>query len=851
VSPPRVIKLQTGQPVVDQILRASRERAVLDCGGEGTQAKIDADDVRRACAADRAPERDPFGLRIANAVVEGSVDLSAFQLGEPLHFLGCTFTEAAVFEGADLHELVFTGGQNWGYEGFGEWPKCQLPGLLANGVRIRRDLVLSGSLITGAHYAPAFIRQSAAIWLAEATVGGRLLAMGTQVLTNADRAILADRASFGGAVRLVGGFRASSQIRLLGASIGGSLDLTGANLEPHDGRALDLTESTIGSLFLIDDRSSSQRLNVHGRIELGHMTVRGKVLIRGADLRAPEPGEGFRVYTEAEENVRVAINGPGMTVNGRFSVEGSVVVNGAVLLPRSTLLGGVSLDGASLISPESVALDLSQSKISAGISMKHSLVHGLVDLGDANILGSIDLYGTVLKYPPQRRCVRGVGLRVSGDVNFAQVRASGGNLYFRSAVIDGVVDAEGAVLINEGHTTLSLHQARVGGNVRLCNGFSSKGLVVLNRTVVEGRLRCDGGSFSWTPAENSTASTAQPDAPLYSVISMARDEKPHDESLEPNLRGSAFEAISATFRSGIGLGWTVTSGAIDLTDAKTSYLADDPETDWPSAAYLSGFTYERFGSLDMTQGVGVWNPRARAAWLTRVSPGDPRPWEQAARVLRSNGDTSGADQLLIAQRRLMRHQGDVHGWFPKVVDGVKRFVNRMYVFNGWGPKVVDGVKRFVDRMKDFTVRYGYRPQRALGWLTLLIIIVTVGLIPSASHELLRASDATGLVYSPSGLIAGQTPTKHTSGLIAGQTQTNPKPPTGPCGGGRVRCFDSVLFAVDTVVPIIDLKQRATWYPSHTGTGNLLDWMLNLCTVLGWVLTSIFVLSLARPGRGSA
>ena len=65
----------------------------------------------------------------------------------------------------------------------------------------------------------------------------------------------------------------------------------------------------------------------------------------------------------------------------------------------------------------------------------------------------------------------------------------------------------------------------------------------------------------------------------------------------------------------------------------------------------------------------------------------------------------------------------------------------------------------------------------------------------------------------------------------------------------MRCFDPVLFAVDTVVPIIDLKQRETWYPSHTDTGRLLDWALNLFTILGWVLSSIFVLSLARPARG--
>jgi hypothetical protein len=69
----------------------------------------------------------------------------------------------------------------------------------------------------------------------------------------------------------------------------------------------------------------------------------------------------------------------------------------------------------------------------------------------------------------------------------------------------------------------------------------------------------------------------------------------------------------------------------------------------------------------------------------------------------------------------------------------------------------------------------------------------------------------------------------------------------PCGGG-VHCFDIVLYAVDTVVPIIDLKERSTWYPAHTDDGKWLDYLFNICTVLGWILSTIFVLSLARAAR---
>jgi hypothetical protein len=52
-----------------------------------------------------------------------------------------------------------------------------------------------------------------------------------------------------------------------------------------------------------------------------------------------------------------------------------------------------------------------------------------------------------------------------------------------------------------------------------------------------------------------------------------------------------------------------------------------------------------------------------------------------------------------------------------------------------------------------------------------------------------------------------------------------------------------------VVPLISFDQRSTWYPDpHVPGGQLMLWWLNLATLLGWLLSSIFVLSLARLSR---
>jgi hypothetical protein len=61
----------------------------------------------------------------------------------------------------------------------------------------------------------------------------------------------------------------------------------------------------------------------------------------------------------------------------------------------------------------------------------------------------------------------------------------------------------------------------------------------------------------------------------------------------------------------------------------------------------------------------------------------------------------------------------------------------------------------------------------------------------------------------------------------------------------------VLYAIDTVVPLISLDQRSTWYPDlHVFLGRLMLWWLNLATLFGWVLSSIFVLSLTRLSRST-
>jgi hypothetical protein len=389
-----------------------------------------------------------------------------------------------------------------------------------------------------------------------------------------------------------------------------------------------------------------------------------------------------------------------------------------------------------------------------------------------------------------------VGLRVEGDLVLRDLQARSGSVDLRGASVAGIVDAEGARLVNPGHRTLSLHHARVQGNVRLCQGFSSVGVVMLTRVTVEGRLRCDGAVLEWrNPATGD-------DAPS-----------------EVNPRAAALEAISATFRSGLSLGWQVRAGAVDLTDAQSSFVADDPAVDWPAQSWLSGFSYRRFAPLDHLRGQGEWRPQVRAQWLARLADYDPRPWAQVALVLRNSGNESGAEDMLIAQRRCERRRR---------IGTQSRF---------W--------RRVLDVLADLTVGYGYRPERVLLIMLALIAAVSLTLLPAGGHASMRAADPAGVVYSPTGVL---TVDQAVVDQAAGDPVTRGR---GNCGGGKVRCFNPVLYAVDTVIPIVDLKQRSTWYPSRDAGGAWLEWWLSGSTILGWVMSTVFALSFTRLGRSAA
>ncbi|MFI6706834.1 hypothetical protein ACIBF7_10405 [Nonomuraea sp. NPDC050478] len=730
------------------LLRACRAGQVVRAS-RGEELVVDADLVRKVCRREPA-EIDPRGLVIEGARITGGLDLTGMAVTFPLRFVRCVFDEPLDLDGADLHLLALDG--------------CAVPGLLANGLRVRRDLDLSRSRITGDLRTPASTSSTAAVWLCESEIGGRLLCLDT-LIESEGRAIQADRIRVGGTIRLLHRFEARGALRLIGARVEGSLDLTGASLtRPQQDLALDLGDAEIGgSVFLIDDQTGRRPL-VRGRIDLGNTRISGHVLIRNATIDPTGPVTGVN-YTSGR-STGTAISAPGLVVGGPLGIEGECRISGGVDLSMGSF-STIQISRESVFTvPGGRALDLTNAELRSRLLIEEgATVEGTLRLAGAHIRGDLTLRGTRWSHPEETSVISAQGAVIDGMVNMREVKTEGGRLGFRAATVGGVVNVRNARLHNPGGQALSLEQALIRGPILLSAGFTADGEVVLNRCAAEGRLDCDDGTFT-----------------------------------------AGIKAVSATTREGMRLRWAEVPPHVDLTGAATTVLADDV-TRWPSDTAISGFVYDRFDD--------AWDWRQRRDWLRSMTSYDASPYEQAARVFRQHGRPVEAEHLLMELRR----RAPRRGW----------------------------IRDTIDALYGLTVGYGYRPGRVLWLLGALLVLVYAMLLTPVVQETLRATDPRGNVYAADGrLVTVEAATPEDDSTVT-VSRRDPRP--GPCGDGQVRCFDPLFYTVDTVVPLLSLGQRATWYPeTRTGGGSLVSGLLNVAGLLGWLLSTVVVLSFARLAR---
>jgi hypothetical protein len=781
------------------------------------------------------------GLAAESLVVSADLDLS-----------GSTFTCPIQLDGAAITgQLNCCGARLKGKDDSGD-------ALIAEGLKVGGDLVLNKGFTT-----------AGAIQLIGADITGQLNCSGAR-LNGAERdgnALIADTIRIGGGAFLSEGFTADGAIRLHGANITGVLDCSSAKLNGKNkhGYALHApgmkvggfvfldnlcTDSEAGAIYLaganialelsckgaklngVDNVGNTLiafRMKVGTDVRLdGVSTKDGAIRLTGANITGQLNCHGAQLNGKDKEDN--ALYADSMTVGGRVIIDGGFTAAGTIRLPGANITGRLRCDGAELNGKDKhdrallademtvgggvalvgvcttrgaihmVGADIKEDLRCEGLRLKgtdkdgNALVANSVKAGnDVIIDGGFTAAGTI----------RLPGANITGRLRCGHVTLEGKDKDGRALLADGMKVGSGAWFGGVRTTCGAIRMvgADINGDLR-CEGLRLKGTDEDGNALVADRIKVSGSVFLGP----SKLSCSKRGSIAEGAVSLRSARVGGSLELKPEkLAGNDAEGKQKVALDLAGASITddfvwepgqAVRGEVILNDAKIGQLKDnlklDPNGHWPSACdgllRLDGFTYNRISEEPKTA------LEKRLAWIG--SPDKPirtnkrrifttQPYEQLESVYDKAGQDTEARKVAIARRRDLRRYGDLTP-YRKV--------------GNW--------------LLDNSIRYGYRTWRAVVALAVLYAAAFV-IFSIAQH--------------------------HTQLMIPTMQQgLNPVPTAMHCTS-NYPCFYPAAYAIDTVVPIIDVRQATYWSPNgHAPWGHVLAIFTWVSIVLGWILATLAV-----------
>ena len=402
------------------------------------------------------------------------------------------------------------------------------------------------------------------------------------------------------------------------------------------------------------------------------------------------------------------------------------------------------------------------------------------------------------------------GARVTGEIDFSYLVLPRPITMLDCYIPDGIdltySHTQGIDLRRSLTGTIDADSAIIDGDLSMLNGHYAA--VSMFRTHLTGNLDFIGAQVS-SSGESSivaTEATIGGDADFHQgfttdgLIDFRFAKVGHSLSFnDAHFRGAGDSGLNAERAVVAGLIYWVnvahTSRTIlDLANARAEGLGDDAAS-WPAPGNLNldGFVY---GSIVD----GPTDAAARLRWLGRQGPGyRPQPYEELARVLTTDGDTSGATSVLIAQRQAERQFGNL-----------------------WR------LERLWNLVLQITIGYGYRPLRALWWILAFVLLGTVLFGAGYRMRIIAPTEADAYVkFADTG-----------------------------CAPVHYPSFNALVYSLENFLPVVDLHQGEYWRPnpglrdSGALQASLLRWYLWLHILAGWTLTPLLFAGLSgliRPG----
>jgi cytoskeletal protein CcmA (bactofilin family) len=729
--------------------------------------------------------------------------------------------------GADITgQLSCVGAQLSGRSGDGH-------ALVADGMKVGRNVFLNGvSASAGAVRVPG------------AAIAGQLNCQGAKLTghDNERNALQAEVMKVGGHVLLNEGFAAAGAVRLVGAEITGQLNCRDALLTGRDGdgNALMAQGVKVGGPVLLEGASASA-----GAVRVSGADISGSLISNGAQFTgldafgnalvadgmqvggdvflAEEFTAGGAVWLEGADITGTlrcrkakltgcnkdgyALYARGIKVGGDAYLDEGFTACGAVRLTRADIAGTLSCKGAKLAGNEQdrYALYARGMRVGGDVALDEGFTaDGAVRLTRADITGAVSCSGAQLTGADENGdCLIADGIKVGGDVLLDKRFTASGPVRLLGADIAKRLDCRTSVLTgcDENHNALHGERIKVGGDMWFDDAFIACGAVCLLSADITGQLSCAGARLTGRDIYGNA---------LHGEGIKVGGDMCLDAGFIACGTISLASAHAGTLR------WAPAAqilAQVNLEGASVGELRDDwtskrPTGYWPADGKLrlDGFTYSRFGGdhqADVKQRLAwirsQYKPKLKptvrrsetfaAPVITPTSESTEnfatQPYEQLAAVYRQAGQDSQARKVAIARRADLRKYGNLN-WY----------------------------RRFGNWFLDTTIRYGYQTWRAAAALAILFgIFVWLSALAQQNHLIMPVGNTEGLHLVPSA-------TRCTSSYP---------------------CFNPVGYAVDTVIPLINVHQADNWGPDgSTPRGEAFMFATWIWTALGWALATLLV-----------
>jgi hypothetical protein len=826
--------------------------------------------VLRHVLVDKNQRVHAKGVHILGIRISGCLDLEGVTLRRPLRLENCYLDGPQPdLDYATLSLLVLTG--------------CQLAGFSGDTLTVTKGLHLVGSMFTGPVRLPGAditgnldcsaarltgadgdgnalvavgMKVAGNVFLNQFTAAGALRLVRAEItgnvecssarLNDADRngnALIADGINIGGNAFLNQQFTAGGALSLVGADIGSNLDCGSARLD---------RENTDGNVLNADG------LKVGGDLFLNQeFTAAGALSLIGADIGGNIEGSGARLNRANDDCC--ALVADMLKVGDDVNLDSGFTAAGALSLLGADIGGNLDCSGAQLNRANTDGNALVADTLKVGHDLFLSalpdlefIAAGGIWLLGADIGGNLECSGAQLnRENTGGNALVADGINVGGDAHLDQPFTAAGALSLVGADITGNLDCGGARLnrANTDGNALIADGLKVGHNVFLRQEFTAGGAVRLISADISGDLDCGGARLNRANTDGNAliadglkvghnvflwqefaavGAISVKSADVGGSFWLSQRNPAEDKTRKPadDKDRMALDATGAQIAH--QLYWLPTeqvAGLVILEDAAVGQLQDSwierSNGYWPPAAQgllrLDGFTYKRIGGEQQAQlddrlkWIGSqpkppWRKRVtsamrapRQAWSEGRERRDdrrarrqrtygfaPQPYEQLAKLYQQAGQDREARTVALARRRDLRLYGKLTRY-----------------------------RRTVNWLLDKTIQYGYQTWRAIVGVAVLYAAV-LALFWYAQHR--------------AGLIV---PVQSIQGL-------HPKPTAANCTG-NYPCFSPVGYAIDTVIPIVNVHQADYWGPNASAQ---FGWFFVCASwagiVLGWALATLTV-----------